>query len=399
MVSLSFIIRVKRLSVGNLFAIFILLVWCQQALASPVIKTEPTYYEVELRYASHVRDLHGILLQHSTANLDGNHALEKSGWSLDWSIDWKPSGHNCEVSKVQTTLIKRYTRPKTLSLPNDPKIRFAYMSFLEKVIDYHNGRFAILESAAREIESKVRWLQSPSHCDDASKEFRAAAKRIYNAYLDKLGDFDRNSHYGYTGGYYFRRYPWDHKNPSPEIHVDFDYYEFDLKNADTEAAVDQQISNYSTVIRNDRKPWGSAFWLVFWNYNLKRGEDSCHLEDVHTSIEIIYRMPKALTLPENPEIKAHYDRLYQNLMEHEAMHASSGIAAARKIQDYLDTYSETGDCRKTVKKILEKADAIVAEHRSRDKEFDRVTKHSGIIRDYVDLFGEPPWSTDGGRYQ
>jgi len=377
----------------------ILLGFCQQLSAAPIVKTEAIYYDVELQHASHVRTLHNILLLNSPANIDGNNALEKSGWNLDWSITSKQSGETCQASQVQTTLIKRFTLPKAVSLPTDRRIRFAYTEFLNKVAAYHKARFDILESAARDIERKVQWQILPGNCTAASKEFEAAAQQIYRAFVKNLDAFRRDSHYGYTGGYYFKRYAWNQNRPSPDIHVDFDYFEFDLENANSREAINQQLSNYSTVIRNDSKHWGSAFWLIFWDYELIRRNKGCHLDNVRSSVEIIYTMPRALTPPPNAALQSYYDRLYQNLMEHEEMHASSGIAAAHAIQKYLSAFSETGDCKSTAKTVLATVNAITAEHRARDKEFDRASGNRGVAQDYAELFSEQPWSTRGGRYQ
>lgn len=367
--------------------------------AEPVVETEGAYYELELRSVATTRDLHRVIAAGAPRDQDGNAYFEKSGWNLNWSISWTAFDQSCRVTRVKVNLVKRYTRPKAASLPRDERMRFAYQRYRSRVIAYHDQRFAILEVAASDIESKLVNSSWPGDCKDAEQRVNHEANSIYQAHLVRLEAFDRDSHYNYRGGYYLKRYPVNHSVPSPEIHVDYQYYEFDLQKADSKNAVWQQTMNYSTVIVDGTKHLGQASWIVYWDYKLKRVNGVCSLDNIHTSIEIVYTMPKALTLPADAAVREYYRTFYNDLLEHEQMHASTGIAAAKEVEQFLESYTESGTCPTIAATVLGTVKQILARYHARDKEFDRLTDHQGLSAEYTQIFGEKPWPTDPGSFK
>ncbi len=368
-----------------------------QAQSAPIIYTETTYYDVDLKHARTTHSLHQILESNAPKDKEGKVKLEESGWNLDWKFKWQSTEQHCRVVDAKITLTKRSNLPRATRLPDEQKIRFAFTHFLKRVVNYHRERFRIMESGARDIEGALVGLNWKGDCENASKKISAVANEVYQATTERLGEYDRMHHYGYTGGYYFMRYPWSDGTQSPAIHADYEYFEFDLNRVNSKDDIHKQIFNYSTVARGDQKHEGSAQWIVFWDYDIQRQNGGCRLSNVRTSVEIVYTMPKALSLPQDPALVSYYEKIYQQLMEHEEMHATSGVAAANQIDQYLKSYTEEGRCQWLAKTVLAAANEIVDVHRARDTTFDAVTDHRGRRDEYVKLFGEQPWSTEGIR--
>ena len=128
-------------------------------------------------------------------------------------------------------------------------------------------------------------------------------------------------------------------------------------------------------------PWKDGFdgdtrWAVKWQFSTAQSAAGCYCTRISTTTTIATTLPR-WTPPTNvyPRVKEQWTRYFTNLAQHEAGHASIGIAAAREIQRQVSQIGAQPDCEQLNRLINERADAIVNDYREREKEYDRRTQH------------------------
>jgi predicted secreted Zn-dependent protease len=129
------------------------------------------------------------------------------------------------------------------------------------------------------------------------------------------------------------------------------------------------------------RPWPEAFdgdtrWTVNWKFNFQETPAGCALTSLSTATKITTTMPRWTPPPDVlPETKERWTRYYTNLLAHEAGHARLALAAAAEIRQQLPTMPAQPACDSLRQLINERAEKIVADHRAREKDYDRRTDH------------------------
>ena len=129
------------------------------------------------------------------------------------------------------------------------------------------------------------------------------------------------------------------------------------------------------------RPWPEAFdgdtrWTVNWKFNFQETPAGCALTSLSTVTKITTTMPSWTPPPDVlPDTKERWTRYYTNLLAHETGHARLALAAAAEIRQQLQTMPAQPACDSLRQLINERAEKIVADHRAREKDYDRRTDH------------------------
>jgi len=160
------------------------------------------------------------------------------------------------------------------------------------------------------------------------------------------------------------------------------------------AARAQQVSaktNYYTVtgesfreihesIRRNR-PWKQDFdgyttWQVKWSFNIVSSPDGCRCTESTTSVAITTTLPRWVpSTNATPGLKERWRTYYLGLAEHEHGHAAIAIAAAAEVQRELSAVTEDTTCSGLRQRVNAAAEAVVSQHRDREKTYDQNTAH------------------------
>ena len=157
------------------------------------------------------------------------------------------------------------------------------------------------------------------------------------------------------------------------------------------AQIVQWTTNYYAVTGADfrairrsiesARPWSEAFdgdtrWTVTWKFNFHETAAGCALTGFSTTTKITTTMPRWTPPPEvRPETKERWTRYYTNLLAHETGHARLALAAAAAIRQRLGETPAQADSDRLKQVVNERAEKVVADHRAREKDYDRRTDH------------------------
>ena len=129
------------------------------------------------------------------------------------------------------------------------------------------------------------------------------------------------------------------------------------------------------------RPWPEAFdgdtrWTVTWKFSFQETAAGCALASLSTVTKITTTMPRWTPSPDvRPEMKERWTRYYTNLLAHETGHARLALAAAAEIRQRLPATPAPAGCDSFQQLLNERAEKIVADHRAREKDYDRRTDH------------------------
>lgn len=157
----------------------------------------------------------------------------------------------------------------------------------------------------------------------------------------------------------------------------------------------QWVTNYYSVqgdsFRDIRRsiaqarPWRDGFdadtrWEVTWNYRLAGNAEGCRVTSASTVTKITTTMPRWTSATNaSLEMKQHWTRYYTNLLQHEAGHGRLALAAAAEVRRALENMGAHGSCQELRQAIATRANAVLADYRRREEEYDRQTNHGRTI--------------------
>jgi predicted secreted Zn-dependent protease len=132
------------------------------------------------------------------------------------------------------------------------------------------------------------------------------------------------------------------------------------------------------------RPWKNTFnhdaqtqWRVEWNFSLIPSGNSCRLGSMTTGATILTILPR-WTPPTNvtDEVRNVWKQYSAALAEHESGHGQFAISAAAEMQKRVPEEANADvDCATLRAKINSLCQKILDEHRGREKEYDKRTRH------------------------
>jgi predicted secreted Zn-dependent protease len=159
---------------------------------------------------------------------------------------------------------------------------------------------------------------------------------------------------------------------SPKVSVETQYYEVSGSNANE---IRQSINANRKTLVSGQTFDAYTVWLVRWQYHWMASGRLCQMEQVRTSVNITFMLPKWVDREDaDSNLKAHWDRYYTALIKHEEGHQQTGIEAATEIQNKLQKL-KASSCEKLQKKADEMGKELIKKYNLRDIEFDKNTNH------------------------
>jgi len=117
-------------------------------------------------------------------------------------------------------------------------------------------------------------------------------------------------------------------------------------------------------------------WQIQWRSSMMMANGQCRLTGIEVQTTVVITMP-SWRPPTNapPELVQRWVKYYQALMRHEQNHARSALLAAEAMRKQLPGLGPEASSAVLQSKIKTAADAIIAQHRKRDADYDQETDH------------------------
>lgn len=132
--------------------------------------------------------------------------------------------------------------------------------------------------------------------------------------------------------------------------------------------------NKASPIREDGQTFhGHTKYHIGWKYWWKTREKQCALTKVETTLTLTYTMPKLVSASD--EVKQVWDAWYPNLALHEERHGKLAKEAAALMDQKLNAIGPQENCRTLEKDLNKQAQAIMAELKKANKQYDKDTNH------------------------
>lgn len=147
-------------------------------------------------------------------------------------------------------------------------------------------------------------------------------------------------------------------------------------------------TNFREIRRSidQNRPWkdnfdGDTRWDIHWRFTTVKGASDCSSSSFSTTTKIVVTLPRWTPPPDVlSEVKTQWTRYWTNLAQHEAGHARIGLAAAAEMQKQIAGVGAQADCAKLKQLINDRANAVVADYRRREVEYDKLTDHGRTPR-------------------
>jgi len=159
---------------------------------------------------------------------------------------------------------------------------------------------------------------------------------------------------------------------SPTVVERSEYYEIAGSTADElRAAINRLRPKDAKGERHD----ATTHWDVRWEYRYTSAQGACTLTSFVTSVAIVTTLPRWSNRDAGSRLAERWARYMAALTEHERGHAEIGLHAARTIQGRLSALEPAQTCPLLEESIKLKGEALLAEYRSEETDYDRRTKH------------------------
>lgn len=129
----------------------------------------------------------------------------------------------------------------------------------------------------------------------------------------------------------------------------------------------------ATPIREDGHRFaGYTRWEIRWNYSYAPGSRGCRMTEVDVELEVEITLPRMRKGPH--EGAAEFAEFLEGLERHEEGHYRIARRAAEAIDAYLREVRNES-CDELSRIANDRPDRILEETRSREKRYDKVTRH------------------------
>ncbi len=133
--------------------------------------------------------------------------------------------------------------------------------------------------------------------------------------------------------------------------------------------------------RGIKSPEGRTYdaftrWYIKWNYGFRNEGNRCAVQNVRTSVDVTYTLPKWGDERKAPrELADRWQRYMKDLKTHEDGHRDIGIAAAADIEKAIGRLSPAADCREMEAKANAAARSVLDDYHSKESLYDLRTLH------------------------
>lgn len=161
----------------------------------------------------------------------------------------------------------------------------------------------------------------------------------------------------------------------PKITTSFKYYKIKLHSVNSRSEISRVLSRASPIVTDGKSYRGRANWNVSWRYRRRYRNNYCYIEDISTTVNLVYTMPKAITLPKSKNLLDSYSSYYKALLLHEEGHGEIAVKGATAIEVQLGKMKRKGNCSKISKAANAKAHEILRIYKAANRAYDLRTEH------------------------
>lgn len=117
-------------------------------------------------------------------------------------------------------------------------------------------------------------------------------------------------------------------------------------------------------------------WQLKWNSRVASANGQCRLVGFEIKTTVVITMP-SWRAPTNapPELVQRWVSYYTALQHHEQYHAQSATLATEAVRKKIGTIGPEANCAVLQTNIKTMVDAVIAQFRQRDADYDRETDH------------------------
>ena len=131
------------------------------------------------------------------------------------------------------------------------------------------------------------------------------------------------------------------------------------------------------------RPWmaaenltGLTEWRIDWRFEVKPAEAGCRCTSFTTTTSITNTLPRWTPPAGAPAgLAAAWTRFITALGEHEDGHSRLALAAVADLHKRIKELGPAADCDGLRKRINDLARRVIEDHRQREKDYDRRTRH------------------------
>ncbi len=153
-----------------------------------------------------------------------------------------------------------------------------------------------------------------------------------------------------------------------------DYIYYDVPDPITADMTLAESLNAATPIEQGERPLhGYNHWSLRWHLDFSQSESACEVASVTVDLDTQMQLPQMVSA--SAEVQERFNAYVERLQRHLVGHYVVAIQAANKIELQLSQLGAAADCDELEARADSIAEAIVAEHRDKEKAFDEMTDY------------------------
>jgi len=142
------------------------------------------------------------------------------------------------------------------------------------------------------------------------------------------------------------------------------------------ASIRNNINRLGPTGKSGKRFHAYTQWNIRWNYRWVESNRQCKINRVEVAVDIDILLPELVADDQQAaSLQQGWDRYYQALQKHEHQHRDFGIAAAREMEQKLQTLDGWMDCDELEKTADQLANEVIDHYAEKEREFDRRTDH------------------------
>ncbi|WDE01070.1 DUF922 domain-containing Zn-dependent protease [Thalassomonas actiniarum] len=182
----------------NVRFMLLFLLFVNAVQAKPAIEEHFEFYDI---YPVSKEDIRSEIQQRTPIISQGSRFDGRTLWQVAWQYYRKKSDNLCHITRNEITLKVLYTMPAIApKFTVKPKVRDAFDSYYQALLNHEKGHKKIGIQAASAIEQALLNFKSFSHCQGLDTAVNKAITAIINNHHRQDEDYDRQTEHGKLQG-------------------------------------------------------------------------------------------------------------------------------------------------------------------------------------------------------
>lgn len=159
----------------------------------------------------------------------------------------------------------------------------------------------------------------------------------------------------------------------PEVSVQTTHYEIE---GSTVAELNAQMYLLGPVDKSGRHNHAFTDWNIRWTYTCKGSSDEIGVGSLEVKLKVKFTFPKWKDPPDADAVLVRKWNAYMKALQiHEDGHKDIGIEAANEVVQRVRDLGSYGSCQELGEAINSAGQAVLEQHRAKDRIYDRETNH------------------------